>query len=88
MTKLAVIVSAACLTATPSLAGSSQGGVSRLYQSSCYPGVGCWPLGYEPTIWGHVPARDGLAPPFYHHGTCPHLGGTTTIGGGSWRTCH
>ena len=56
MIKLAVIVSAVCLTAMPAFAGASQGGVSRLFQSRCYPGLGCWPLGYEPTFWGYDPA--------------------------------
>jgi len=63
MIKLAVIVSAVCLTAMPALAGASQGGVSRLYQSRCYPGLGCWPLGYEPTFWGSDPAWRGVPPP-------------------------
>jgi hypothetical protein len=54
--KLALIVSTLCLTAVPALAGASQGGVSRLYQSRCYPGVGCWPLGYDPPISGYDPA--------------------------------
>ncbi len=69
MMKLAVIVSALCLTAMPALAGASQGGVSRLYQSRCYPGLGCWPLGYEPTFWGYDAALHGVPPPIRHH---PH----------------
>jgi hypothetical protein len=71
MTKLALIVSALCLTAVPALAGASQGGVSRLYQSKCYPGVGCWPLGYEPLISAYDPVSHGIPPPFYHDGAAP-----------------
>jgi hypothetical protein len=56
MTKLVVIVSVMCVTVMPALAGASQGGVSRLYQTRCYPGIGCWPLGYEPAIGGYHPA--------------------------------
>jgi hypothetical protein len=63
MIKLAVIVSAVCLTVMPALAGASQGGVSRLYQSRCYPGLGCWPLGYEPALWGYGPAWRGVPSP-------------------------
>jgi hypothetical protein len=55
MLKLGVIIGAVCLTAMPAVAGASQGGVSRLYQSRCYPGFGCWPLGYEPTFLGLRP---------------------------------
>jgi hypothetical protein len=69
MMKLAVIVSAVCLTALPALAGASQGGVSRLYQSRCYPGLGCWPLGYEPTFWDYDPAWHGVPPSMRHR---PH----------------
>jgi hypothetical protein len=69
MMKLAVIVSAVCLTAMPALAGASQGGVSRLCQSRCYPGLGCWPLGYEPTFWGYDPALHGVLPSMRHR---PH----------------
>src|SRR5262249_3315381 len=61
--KLAVIVSALRLTATPASAGSSQGRVSRLYQSTCYPGVGCWLLGYQPAILGSYTVWRGLPPP-------------------------
>jgi hypothetical protein len=84
MTKLALIMSALCLTAVPALAGASQGGVSRLYQSQCYPGVGCWPLGYEPMTWGYDPAWHGFPAPFYHNRTCPTLGGLPQLvaGGG------
>jgi hypothetical protein len=66
MIKLVVIVSAVCLTAMPALAGTSQGGVSRLYQCRCYPGLGCRPLGYEPTFWGYDPTWRGVPPPMRH----------------------
>jgi hypothetical protein len=66
MLKLVVIIGAVCLTAMPALAGASQGGVSRLYQSRCYPGLGCWPLGYEPTFWGYDSTWRGVPPPMRH----------------------
>jgi hypothetical protein len=69
MMKLAAIVSTVCLTAVPALAGASQGGVSHLYQSRCYPGLGCWPLGYEPSIWGYDTGWHGVPPPMRHR---PH----------------
>jgi hypothetical protein len=71
MMKLAVIVSAVCLSAMPVLAGASQGGVSRLYQTQCYPGVGCWPLGYGPPIAAYDSVSHGVSP-FYHNGAPPH----------------
>jgi hypothetical protein len=71
MRKLALIVSALALSAAPAFAGASQGGVSRLYQTRCYLGVGCWPLGYEPTAWGYALASPGVALPFAHRGV-PH----------------
>jgi hypothetical protein len=69
--KLALIVSTLCLTAVPALAGASQGGISRLYQSRCYPGLGCWPLGYDPPISGYDPTWHGVPPPIYRNGA-PH----------------
>jgi hypothetical protein len=71
MRKLALIVSALCLSAMPAFAGASQGGVSRLYQTRCYLGVGCWPLGYEPPAWGYAPASPGITPPSAYRGV-PH----------------
>jgi hypothetical protein len=69
MGRLALIVSALCLSAMPAFAGASQSGVSRLYQTRCYPGVGCWPLGYEPP--GYALASPGVPPPFAYGGV-PH----------------
>jgi hypothetical protein len=66
MRKLALIVSTLCLSAMSAFAGASQGGVSRLYQTRCYPGVGCWPLGYEPPAWGYPLASPSAPPPFAH----------------------
>lgn len=71
MRTLALIVSALCLSTMPAIAGASQGGVSRLYQTRCYPGVGCWPLGYEPPVWGYTPVSPGVPPPFAYGGV-PH----------------
>jgi hypothetical protein len=65
MRKLALIAGALCLSAMPAFAGASQGGVSHLYQARCYPGVGCWPLGYEPPARGYALASPGATPSFY-----------------------
>jgi hypothetical protein len=71
MRKLALIVSTLCLSGMPAFAGASQGGVSRLYQTRCYPGMGCWPLGYEPPAWGYALASPSVPPPFGYRGV-PH----------------
>jgi hypothetical protein len=71
MRRLALVVSALYLSAMPAFAGASQGGVSRLYQTKCYPGMGCWPLGYEPPVWGYGLASSGV-PPRSAYGGVPH----------------
>ncbi len=88
MIRQAATIGIILMATMPAWAGSSSGGVPRKYQfQSCAPGIACWPLGDEAPVYDHLPTWNGIEPPIYHHGECPHVG-VIALRGRLYRTCY